>query len=406
MARGLDEISVTLLDRYILRLTLAPLGGALGVTLVALLLERVLRLLDLLSESSGRLGFVAQLAANLVPHYLGLTLPAGFFIALFIVVTRLNEGSEIDALLASGVSLTRIVAPYLALAGVLTVASLILFGVLQPYSRYAYRAVMHAAETAGWSGQAEPQTFFAPDQHLTMTADMVDATGEHLGRVFIRRTLADGREEVTTAASGRLARSAGGSTVRLDLTDGQQFSTAGNGAARVLSFRSFAIDLPLTSAEKLLRGRGRDARELTLGELAAQARKPGAMIPRQELLAELYARLARSFALPLLPLLALPLGLSAKRGGRAPGIILAGLLLVAFQHMLQLGQSLASSGRAQALPAILVPFGAFAAICLVTFYTSRKRPGETPVGVLAERVGDMIRRTFRVRRDAEAEAAA
>ncbi|HKR89684.1 MAG TPA: LptF/LptG family permease [Phenylobacterium sp.] len=397
---------MTLLDRYILRLTLAPLGGALGVTLVALLLERVLRLLDLLSESSGRLGFVAQLAANLVPHYLGLTLPAGFFIALFIVVTRLNEGSEIDALLASGVSLTRIVAPYLALAGVLTVASLILFGVLQPYSRYAYRAVMHAAETAGWSGQAEPQTFFAPDQHLTMTADMVDATGEHLGRVFIRRTLADGREEVTTAASGRLARSAGGSTVRLDLTDGQQFSTAGNGAARVLSFRSFAIDLPLTSAEKLLRGRGRDARELTLGELAAQARKPGAMIPRQELLAELYARLARSFALPLLPLLALPLGLSAKRGGRAPGIILAGLLLVAFQHMLQLGQSLASSGRAQALPAILVPFGAFAAICLVTFYTSRKRPGETPVGVLAERVGDMIRRTFRVRRDAEAEAAA
>jgi len=396
---------VTLLDRYILRLTLAPLGGALGVTLVALLLERVLRLLDLLSESSGRLGFVAQLAANLVPHYLGLTLPAGFFIALFVVVTRLNEGSEIDALLASGVSLTRIVAPYLALAGVLTVASLILFGVLQPYSRYAYRAVMHAAETAGWSGQAAAQTFFAPDQNLTMTADTVDVTGEQLGRVFIRKTLPDGREEVTTAASGRLVRSAGGGGVRLDLTDGQQFSTASNGAARVLSFKSFAIDLPLTSAEKLLRGRGRDARELTLGELAAQARKPSTMIPRQTLLAELYARLARSFALPLLPLLALPLGLSAKRGGRAPGIIIAGLLLIAFQHMLQLGQSLAASGRAQALPAILVPFAVFAAICLVTFYTSRKRPGETPIGVLAERFGDLIRRMMQARQ-ADAEAAA
>ena len=405
MAGGLAEIRVTLLDRYILKLTLAPLGGALGVTLVALLLERVLRLLDLLSESSGRLGFVAQLAANLVPHYLGLTLPAGFFIALFVVITRLNEGSEIDALLASGVSLTRIVAPYLALAGVLTVASLILFGVLQPYSRYAYRAVMHAAETAGWSGQAEPQTFFAPDQNLTMTADTVDATGEQLGRVFIRKTLPDGREQVTTAASGRLVRSAAGANVRLDLRDGQEFTTASNGATRVLSFKSFAIDLPLTSAEKLLRGRGRDARELTLGELVSQARKPAAMIPRQELLAELYARLARSFALPLLPLLALPLGLSAKRGGRAPGIIIAGLLLIGFQHMLQLGQSLASSGRAQALPAILVPFGVFAAICLTTFFTSRKRPGETPIGVLAERVGDMIR-SLRTRREADAEAAA
>lgn len=397
---------LTLLDRYILRLTLAPLGGALGVTLVALLLERVLRLLDLLSESSGRLGFVAQLAANLVPHYLGLTLPAGFFIALFIVITRLNEGSEIDALLASGVSLTRIVAPYLALAGVLTLASLILFGFLQPYSRYAYRAVMHAAETAGWSGQAEPQTFFAPDQNLTMTADSVDATGEQLSHVFIRKSLPSGREEVTTAAMGRLVRSAAAGKVRLQLTDGQQFSTSPGGSSRVLSFKTFAIDMPLSSAEKLLRGRGRDARELTLGELVAQAGKPTTMIPRQELLAELYARLARSFSLPLLPLLALPLGLSAKRGGRAPGVIIAGLLLIAFQHMLQLGQSLASSGRAQALPAIIVPFGVFAAICLTTFFTSRKRPGETPVGILAERVGDMIRRMLRARRQADGEAAA
>ena len=395
---------MTLLDRYILRLTLAPLGGALGVTLVALLLERVLRLLDLLSESSGRLGFVMQLAGNLVPHYLGLTLPAGFFIALFVVTTRLNEGSEIDALLASGVSLSRIVAPYMALATVLMAISLVLFGFLQPYSRYAYRAVMHAAETAGWSGQAEPQTFFTPDQNLTMTADAVDATGEQLGRVFIRKTLPDGREQVTTAATGHLVRSLDGATVRLDLTDGQQYSTAVNGTARVLSFQTFGLDLPLTSAEKLVRGRGRDARELTLGELVDQANKPTSMIPRQELLAELYSRLARSFSLPLLPLLAMPLGLSAKRGGRAPGIIIAGLLLIAFQHMLQLGQSLASSGRAAAAPAILIPFGVFAAICLVTFYTSRKRPGETPIGVLAERVGDMIRRTTRSRREAGAAA--
>jgi hypothetical protein len=46
----------------------------------------------------------------------------------------------------------------------------------------------------------------------------------------------------------------------------------------------------------------------------------------------------------------------------------------------------------------------FAAICIVTFVTSRKRPGETPIGLLAERVGDMVRSFFRSRRDAEAAA--
>ena len=393
------------LDKYILKLTVAPLAGALGVTLVALLLERILRLLDVLSESSGRFGFVVQLAANLVPHYLGLTLPAGFFIALFVVVTRLNEGSEIDALLASGVSLSRVVAPYMGLAAVLMTVSLVLFGFLQPYSRYAYRAVLHAAESAGWSGTAQAQTFFAPDRNLTMTADVVDPTGEELGRVFIRRILPDGREEITTAGMGRLTLHPAGAQVRLELRDGQQFSTTASGAARVLSFKSFGLDLPVSSAQKLLRGRGRDARELTLGELAVRASQPNSLIPRSQLLAELYARLARSFALPLLPLLALPLGLSAKRGGRAPGIIIAALLLIAFQHTLQLGQSLAGSGRAAPAAAVGLPFAVFAMICIGTFLTSRKRPGETPVGLFAERVGDVIRSLTRWRRAPAAEAA-
>ncbi|MDB5448486.1 MAG: hypothetical protein JWQ97_3803 [Phenylobacterium sp.] len=379
-----------LIDRYILQLTLWPLAGALGATLVALLLERVLRLLQILSQSSHRFGFVAELAANLVPHYLGLTLPAAFFIALFVVITRLNEGSEIDALLASGVSLTRIVAPYLWLAGVLMVLSLALFGFLQPYSRYTYRAVFHAAQTAGWSGLAEPQTFLSPDRSLTMTADTVDDTGQQLGRVFIRKVLPDGREEVTTAASGRLVRSPNATQVTLELRHGQQLSTSTKGVPRVLSFQSFSLALPLSSTEKLMRSRGVDARELTLGELAREAGQPRAAIPRQALLAELYARLARSFVLPLLPLLAMPLGLAAKRGGRAPGIIVAGLLLIAFQNLLQLGQSLAVSGRADAAPAVGLPFAIFAAICIATFVSSRKRPGETPVSLMSERIAEAL----------------
>ncbi len=102
---------VRLIDRYLLRLLFWPLVGCLGVTVVALLLERILRLLDALSQSSARFGYVAQLAANLVPHYLGLALPVAFFVALFIVISKLSDGSEIDALLASGQSLERIALP-------------------------------------------------------------------------------------------------------------------------------------------------------------------------------------------------------------------------------------------------------------------------------------------------------
>ncbi|MFT4936550.1 MAG: lipopolysaccharide export system permease protein, partial [Pseudoalteromonas distincta] len=97
MARGVTTaltpkptftFGLPLLDRYVLRLTAGPMLGCLAVTLIALLLERALRLLDLLAQSSDRFGFVVQLTGQLVPHYFGLALPVAFFVALFIVITR------------------------------------------------------------------------------------------------------------------------------------------------------------------------------------------------------------------------------------------------------------------------------------------------------------------------------
>jgi lipopolysaccharide export system permease protein len=392
VARHVAGGGVRIIDRYVLRLSLWPMLGALGVTLVALLLERVLRLLDMLSASSNRFGFAAELAVNLVPHYLGLTLPAAFFIALFVVISRMNEDSEIDALLANGVSLSRMAVPYVALGAVLMVISLVVFGLLQPYSRYGYRAVLHAAENAGWNGAAPGQTIIAPDETVTITADSADPGGRRLNRVFIRRLAPDGSENITTAATGELSPDPTDRSVTLSLTNGQQLRANSRGEPEILSFNSLTVRVPLAGAARLLRARGGDQRELTLSELAREASSPAPLIPRQTLLAELYGRLARALSLPLLPLLALPLGLAAKRGGRAPGVIMAGLLLLAFQHLLQLGQSFAMSGRVPAALGIGLPFLGFAALCIGIFVSSRKRPGETPVGLAAEHIADALRR--------------
>ena len=80
-----------------------------------------------------------------------------------------------------------------------------------------------------------------------------------------------------------------------------------------------STSLPLAGSSALLRARGGDERELTLGELAERAKSHNSILPRATVLAELYARLARAIFLPFLPLIAFPLGLAAKRGRRAPG---------------------------------------------------------------------------------------
>ncbi|MFN9847545.1 MAG: LptF/LptG family permease [Alphaproteobacteria bacterium] len=383
---------MSLIDRYLLRMSFWPMIGAMGVTMIALLLERTLRLLDMLAASNDRFGFVAQLAVNLVPHYIGLTLPAAFFLALLVVVNRLNQASEVDALLAAGVSLTRLAAPYLCLAAALAAVSLVVFGFLQPYSRYAYRAVLHSAQNAGWNGLVPAETILTPSRTLTVTADDADGAGQKLTHILIRRTTEKGRDEITTARMAEVRRMADGKTVRLDLSDGQQLRFNSAGQPEVLSFKRFTMQLPLTGPARLLRARGGDERELTLFELADQAKADNSTIPREALKGELYGRLAKALVLPLLTLLGLPLGLSAKRSGRAPGMIVGGVLLLAFFHAIQLGQGLAATGRLSAELAVGGPLLAFALIAVTVFATSLKRPGDTPVGRALEYISSVIAR--------------
>jgi lipopolysaccharide export system permease protein len=387
--RGLPRLA--LIDRYVLRMTAWPMLACLGVTVISLVLERMLRLLDLLSQSSARFGPVVELTTNLLPHYIGLALPVAFFVALFIVITRLDDGSEVEAFLASGVPLTRLAAPYVALGLVLMTLSLIVFGYLQPYSRYAYRAVLHAAVNAGWDGRLHGGAFVT-DGDSVMTADSASLEGRRLQRIFIRRTLPGGGEEVITARTAQLATHPDGKQVTLLLQNGVRTSESKSGGFDTLKFDTFVMQTPLAGAIALMRSRGGDQRELTLGELAVRAAQPDPVMPRGTLLAELYARLARSAVLPFLPLIALPLGLAAKRKRRTAGLLLAGALLLAFQHGLQFGQGLAEAGRVSPELGVGAPFLLFTGFCVWMFAGSRRRPGETPIGRFVGGVGDLIER--------------
>ena len=366
------------MDRYMLELMARPIFGCIIVTLVAQLLERVLRIINQLVENGAHVGFVVQLTINIAPYYLGLSLPASFFVAIFIIVARLGDGNEIDALLASGVSISRLAQPFVYLGVVIAVMSLLLFGFLQPYGRYAYEAVLNAAINAGWNAQLQPEVFVDPGHGFTITADRVSMNGRDLEGVFIRRLRSDGGEQITTAKSGVLNVGADGKIVELHATSGLELDQPKTQAGRVVHFKDVSAAEPV-GGDQVLKARGGNPGELTLLELAHELRSKSSVLDKKAVAAELYARLARSISVPFLPLLAIPLGMASKRGQRAPGLILAGVVLIGFHHAISLAQSLATTGQVEPLPAIGGIALVFMSICVWLFMSSLKRPGDTPI---------------------------
>ncbi len=384
----------SILDGYILRMLAAPAAAVLGVTLVAFLLDQTLHLIDQLAANGARLDYLFGLVTNLVPYELGLALPAAFFVSMFIVIARLDEESEIDALLSGGVSFERIVAPLVFAGLVLGVVSLLLVGYLQPYSRFGYRAMLNAATDAGWTARLDPQMFINAGPDFTISADVADATGRRLKGVFIRRKTATG-ETVVTATDGVLSLRNDQKTTDLRLDGGMILSDVAPGTARLLRFGDF-VDHEVVAGSETLRPRGGDEEELTLPELLSEAQSPGSLIPKRVLQAELYARLARSFAIPLLPLLALPLALAAKRGRRAPGMIIGAVILVAYHHGITLAKGFAADGLLNPLAAVAGLYAILAGIAFWLFLSSRRRPGETPISGFMLRLETLLDRRTKV----------
>jgi lipopolysaccharide export system permease protein len=148
---------------------------------------------------------------------------------------------------------------------------------------------------------------------------------------------------------------------------------------RTVSFANGRINEDFTAVPPPYRARGNSVRELTLPELWQGQLPPDTDISTSQRDGELHGRLARTLLPLLLPLLALPLGMAAKRGRRAPGTVFAAVALLALNQSLQFGESLAESGRAMAQVSVWVPVVLFGVLGIWLFRSSLQWPGDNPV---------------------------
>ncbi len=385
---------IRILDRYILRQVLAPLFVTMSVGLLVLLAERMVRLLDTTLGKRNSFAVVFEMLAYLVPHYLGLAVPAALFLGLLLGFNKMSKDSEIDAWMASGIGLSRLAQPAIGLGIFLSLASLAVFGWLQPHTRYAYRSVVFDVSNVDVFYLAEEGVFMQAGNR-TFIIDKLDRKNDAFDRIFLFEDKGQDGIEIVTAKRGILIDQGEKQRPVLRLQDGRLLdidkwpANAGNALPMPSSATFTTTDTPLGRvSDKIFRPRGEDERELTLPELYANLETPptGTTVPA--MVAEFHKRIVNILVPLLLPILAIPFALGTKRSPRAYRIGVALLLLIAFYEIIEQGALTTATKSTSPWLTMWLPFFLLAIFALWRFWSHAFRIRYEILDALAEQLAD------------------
>jgi len=367
-----------------MRGALRAIGGLVLFALAVLLLERLLRIFEVVSTSTRPAGDATQMVVNLLPHYLGIAIPMALMLGTLITIDRLSRSSELTSAFGAGVSLLHMTKPFVLISIVLMGFTLVLEGYLQPVGRYGYREVEHSVTQKSFAAILREGKF-------TKVGKTTFYVGPGGGPIFIYEKMPGGGVRLTTAAKGDLIiRDATGQPV-LQLETGDSFRITQDKTVKGrLAFSMSAI--AGTVVEQNFRVRGNDERELTSIELYKN--RKGDLFPNLSVNANnaaLHLRLARAYLLLIIPFIAVPFGINYGRNPSSAGIVVGIISVVTLQKALDFGQSLGAQGIVPPWLGIWPLMGLMTLSAYFIFRNSAVKMGQPPLATLSIFMGDVMK---------------
>ena len=353
-----------ILTRYILKeVSSHALLGVLLFTFI-IFMRDLGRLLELVVRNSAPLPSVGEIFLYTLPTTFMITLPMGALVGILIGLSRLAADSEVTAMRASGMGagmFVRVVSIFAIVAWLLGMFNSIY---VAPRAASALTNLQDRLKSSQASFEIQPRVFYEEfKDHVVYVQDAIPTKGQSLWRgVFLADISNPASPKITLAERGALL-SESTEKVRFHLEDGteQELIAKSTDQYNITTFESTDIPIELPSASD----RGpRDllpVNELSLHALLRNAKREqaaGAALVKIDPMSSSYDYLKaryyqiefhRRFALPaaclVLALVGIPLGLSARKGGRSAGFVLTIVLVFVYYFFSLVGVSLARQGK-------------------------------------------------------------
>jgi len=365
-----------ILTRYILGEVIShALIGAAVFTFI-LFTRDLGRILELVVRNSAPLPSIAQIFFLTIPVALTYTIPMGVLVGILIGLSRLAADSEITAMRASGLGVwtfLRVISSFVVVAWVLAMLNSVY---VAPRSLAALSDLQDKLKGSQASFEIQPRVFYEGfPKFVLYVQDVKPATGAALWKGVFLADLSDPESPRITLAREGLLVSQSTDTLDLHLVDGatHESDPKNPDQYQVSTFDKTDIPIQVPTAQNNQEHEPATVGEMTMSDLQHQIDTAKPAMKRWSQI-EYHRRLALPTACLVLGLVGIPLGLSAKRGGKSAGFVLTILLVFLYYSISLIGVSLARQGRVSPGVGVWMADVMFLAGGMLLLWRSERRP--------------------------------
>src|SRR5262245_4348896 len=372
-----------ILYRYVFRELIGPFILGLVVFSFVIIPRLPGRPLELLLQKNVAPQEILSILVYILPTIFTFSIPMASLLAILLCFGRLSADNEITAMRSSGISIRSLVRPVLVFTCFTFLAALLNANYWQPRSNQLLKVMRNELALKSVRTAINPGVFEEGFSNWVLYIRDTTPDKSIWRGVFLADISKKDQPKITVARTGTLFNDIQQKKLQLHLSNGATHSVSNRtqGLYDVAIFQE--SDIPVASLNDSmpeLQAQGRKIIEMDSWELFKRWRDaPGESVEaekeRREQLVELSKRVAVPFGVLIFSLVAVPLGVISKKGGKSYGFVVSLGIFLAYFLLLSLGEGFAKNGRLS--PALGPWFGnaVFLALAMYLLAVSEKESG-------------------------------